>query len=105
MTSLPDATANGVDPEQPIVNIVGELVALGPMRRELIPLYQRWINDFGTVRNLGIPPTPVTLDSETSWYDGLQRASDREISFTIYERATWRPIGNTTLHAVDYRNR
>lgn len=91
--------------EQPIVNIIGESVALGPMRRDLIPLYQRWINDFATVRNLGVPPIPMTLEAEANWYDGVQRANDREISFTIYERATWRPIGGTTLHGVDYRNR
>lgn len=105
MTSSPEASTNGTDQQQPIVNIIGDLVALGPMRRDLVPLYQRWINDFGTVRNLGIPPTPMTLDAETTWYDGLQRGNDREIAFTIYERATWRPIGSMALHGVDYRNR
>lgn len=44
--------------------IVGELVALGPLRRDLLPVYQRWINDFGAVRNLGIPPRPLTLEQE-----------------------------------------
>src|SRR3712207_7011957 len=28
--------------DQPLVNIVGELVALGPLRRDLLPLYLRW---------------------------------------------------------------
>jgi RimJ/RimL family protein N-acetyltransferase len=27
---------------RPLVNIVGEKVALGPMRRDLVPLYQKW---------------------------------------------------------------
>ena len=35
-------------PEQPqaapILNIVGNLVALGPQRRDLLPTYQRWLN-------------------------------------------------------------
>ena len=31
---------------QPIVNIVGEKVALGPLRRDLLPLYHKWSNDF-----------------------------------------------------------
>jgi hypothetical protein len=36
-------------PDQPILNIVGEKVALGPHRRDLVALYQRWINDFEAV--------------------------------------------------------
>ena len=44
--------------EEPILNVVGELVALGPLRRDLLPLYQRWINDLGTMRTLGVPPLP-----------------------------------------------
>ncbi len=31
---------------RPIVNIVGRRVALGPLRRDLIPAYLRWFNDF-----------------------------------------------------------
>lgn len=91
------------DSNPPIVNMTGELVSLGPLRRDLLPLYQRWINDFATLRTLALPPAPMTLEQETAWYDG--RSSDGEISFTIYERASGRPIGNTGLHAVDYRNR
>lgn len=35
---------------KPIVNITGERVALGPLRRDLIPTHQRWFNDFETDR-------------------------------------------------------
>ena len=90
--------------ERPIVNIVGELVALGPLRRDLLPTYQRWINDFGTLRTIGLPPRPMTAEQEQGWYD-RQATAESEVPFTIYERATWRPVGNTGLHAVDYRNR
>ncbi|MGH3089886.1 MAG: hypothetical protein ACRDSJ_21610 [Rubrobacteraceae bacterium] len=31
--------------EKPILNIVGEKVALGPMRKDLLALYQLLIND------------------------------------------------------------
>ena len=30
--------------EQPILNVEGGLVAPGPLRRDLLPLYTRWIN-------------------------------------------------------------
>jgi RimJ/RimL family protein N-acetyltransferase len=92
-----------MDHETPIVNIVGELVALGPARREFLPLYQRWVNDFQTMRNLGIPPVPMSAEVEEAWYDSLGKPG--EANFTIYERATWRPIGNTALHNIDHRNR
>ncbi len=93
-----DATEAG-----PVVNIVGERVVLGPLRRELLPLYHRWINDFRTARTLGaLPPGPVTMEAEEAWFEGA--ASSGTANFTIYERSTWRPIGNTALRDIDYRN-
>ena len=87
----------------PVINMVGERVALGPLRRDLLPSYQRWVNDFHTLRTLGLRPAPLTLEAETAWYDGQGDSST--ITFTVYERSTWRPVGNTGLHAVDHRNR
>ena len=92
------------DYERPLLSIEGELVALGPLRRELLPLYQRWINDLGTTRTLDLPPQPMTLEKEQDWYDQNSRA-ENSVPFTIYERDTLRPIGNTGLDGVDHRNR
>ena len=90
--------------EAPVLNIVGELVALGPLREELLPVYGRWINDFGTIRMLGLPPAPVTAEKERDWYEDLSKA-ENDLMFTIYERETLRPVGNTGLHGLDHRNR
>lgn len=90
--------------ERPVVNIVGTLVALGPLRRDLLPTYQRWINDFATLRTLGMPPYPMTMEAEQAWFDGAATSHDH-IPFTIYELATWRPIGTTGLGSIDYRSR
>jgi RimJ/RimL family protein N-acetyltransferase len=103
------AEARATD-DQPILNIVGEFVALGPHRRDLLPTYQRWINDFGTLRTLSVvPPGPMTLEQEIVWYEG---ETANETRFTIYERThpassgrTWRPIGTTRLGRIDHRNR
>ena len=89
--------------EGPIVNIAGDLVALGPLRRDLVPLYQRWINDFATLSRIGAAPQPMTLESETAWYERVTASEAR--MFTIYERSSWRPIGNTDLRDIDHRNR
>ena len=47
--------------EPPILNIVGDKVALGPLRRELLPLYGRWLNDFTLAPMLSIIPAMVTF--------------------------------------------
>ncbi|HEY7909746.1 MAG TPA: GNAT family protein [Thermomicrobiales bacterium] len=94
----------GGEGNRPIVNIVGERVALGPIRRDLLPLYQRWLNDFGTLRTLFIPPRPMTMEEETAWYE--RAALDTSaVHFTIYETTSWRPIGNSQWRAIDFRNR
>jgi RimJ/RimL family protein N-acetyltransferase len=90
--------------EEPILNVAGELVALGPLRRDLLPLYPRWINDLGTMRTLGLTPLPMTSEKEQDWYDRLSKTED-DVPFTIYKKGTLRPIGNTGLHGVDHRNR
>jgi diamine N-acetyltransferase len=96
-------TADNARIEVPIVNIVGDRIALGPHRRDLLPAYQRWINDFSALRTLGGGPLgPTTLEQEATWYDGQP---GNETRFTIYERTTWRPIGTTALHSIDHRNR
>ena len=94
----------GENSERPILNIEGDLVALGPLRRDLLPLYQRWINDLRTMRTLGVPPLPMTSEKEQEWYDRQSKTED-DVPFTIYERESLRPIGNTGLHGVDHRNR
>ena len=100
---MSDASLSNTADERPIVNIEGDLVALGPIHRDLIPTFQRWISDFGTVRTLGLGPEPMTLERETAWFEGV--ATGHEIVFTIYERSTWRPIGTTDLRGIDWRHR
>jgi diamine N-acetyltransferase len=87
-----------------MVNIVGEVVALGPLRRDLLPTYQRWINDFGTLRHLLVPPVPMTMEQEQGWFERAATGEGRT-PFTIYERASWTPIGNASLADLDYRHR
>lgn len=90
--------------ERPVINVEGQRVALGPYRRDHIPIYQAWINDFGTIRTLKLPPGPMTVEQETAWYDSMGSSSTTK-PFVIYERTTWRPVGGTNLHEIDYRHR
>jgi diamine N-acetyltransferase len=92
----------------PIVNIVGERVALGPLRRDLLPLMQRWHNDFFVRRTFGIPE-PTTLEQMARLGDEIIAMDDTE-HFLVYERrgaagGDLRPIGYTYLTAIDFRHR
>jgi diamine N-acetyltransferase len=90
--------------ERPIVNIVGERVALGPLRRDLLETYQRWFNDFGTDRTQGDLPGPRTLERVERFYE--RRVNDVDSpTFLIYALDTWQPIGFTWLADVDHRHR
>jgi RimJ/RimL family protein N-acetyltransferase len=73
------------------------------MRRDLIPLYCRWNNDFATTRTLA-RSQPLTIEAMTAAYDAALDADDC-VDFTIYERATNHPIGSAYLHDIDFRNR
>ena len=41
--------------ERPSITIEGNLVALGPLRRNLLPIYHRWHNDVATLRTGVLP--------------------------------------------------
>ena len=85
------------DPEdqQPIINIVGEKVALGPLRRDLVPLHQRWSNDFEVTRFAG-PLRPTSLEVHEEGYASVSKQKN-DADFTIYEKTQLRPIGTASL--------
>lgn len=98
------AESHGSDP---VLNVVGERVALGPLRRDLIETYHRWFNNFHTVRTTGAVPLPLTMERQIAQFDGLA-TSERDpdgASFTIYRRDDLTPIGSCRLHDITYRNR
>lgn len=90
------------DEVDPIINIAGERVALGPMSREQITIYHRWLNNFDTLRSQGEPPRmPDALDSIERWYENYVLARTDVAWFTIYERESGRPVGWTELKDID----
>lgn len=88
---------------EPILNVRGDLVALGPLRRDLIPTYARWVNDLGTLRTLAVLPAPLAIEAEEAWYEAAIAGGARV--FTIHELATLDPIGTCELRDIDHRNR
>ena len=89
----------------PVVNFGGQQVALGPTRRDLLPLYLRWANDFEVTRTIGVSARIMTLEAEQVWLARMSGDSEHDVLFTIYLRDGLRPIGMSGLHGIDPRNR
>jgi RimJ/RimL family protein N-acetyltransferase len=88
--------------DTPIVTIIGERTALGPLRPELYSLHTRWVNDTEVGWNVfGLPQTR-TLQQESEWLDA-ELQDPRSLYFLIYAQDRWRPIGVTSLTAIDFR--
>ncbi len=85
--------------EPPVINLTGQKVALGPLRKDLVPLYHRWLNDFEVIRTLNIGIGPRRLETEDTWYEDTLEDSS-EVSFTVYDKETLEPIGITDLHRI-----
>jgi diamine N-acetyltransferase len=69
----------------------------------LIPLYLRWRNDFAVARTMDHVPAPMTMETRREWYERISH-DPATVAFTLFERATWRPIGLTNFHDIDNRH-
>lgn len=86
--------------EQPVINIWGKKVALGPVRKEQLPLFHAWENDFEVTRTLNIGIRPRTWEAHEEWYRQVSQNSSLEVFFTIYDRSTLQPIGHADLNRI-----
>ena len=89
----------------PVVNITGNLTALGPFDESMAEALHRWSNDFAIAVLNGSVPHPQTI--EVSRADAARLSADDQTSyaFAIYERTTMRLIGFVDLRNINYRQR
>lgn len=91
---------------RPIVCIVGENVALGPLHRGLLPYFVHWDNDFRTLVLRGRNLDPNSHDSVAATYAPLIAGlRPNWIGFAIYEWPSARPIGVTNIRDFETPNR
>jgi RimJ/RimL family protein N-acetyltransferase len=88
-------------PDQSIINITRNTVALGPHRRDLVPVYLKWYNDFEAMMPYLLQLRPRTREAQETMFDGSAKFDPSSVDFTIYERSTMRPIGITFLDNID----
>ena len=91
--------------DAPVLNVFGEKVALGPLRHDLMPLYDRWLNDFEAGLAYFLQLRPHTREAREAWYERLAKDETDTVEFLIYERATLRPIGKTALDQINLFDR
>jgi RimJ/RimL family protein N-acetyltransferase len=89
---------------QPILNLVGERVALGPLEREHMRLFLHWMNDFSTQRTASDRRGPRTLEALHARHAEGEAGND-QAWFMIYTTAGWQPVGFTGLRDIDYAAR
>ena len=91
--------------QEPVYNLRGEKVGLGPLSPALLPVYERWLNDFELLAMLDRRFRPLTADWIRAWYERQSRASGDSLVFTIWDVATSTAIGNAALQDIDTRSR
>jgi RimJ/RimL family protein N-acetyltransferase len=89
----------------PPLVLVGELVALGPAHRGLIPLLWKWENDLELSLLTGDPARPLTPEGIESVYERFSKAGPDHTGFAVYERTTLRPIGTAGLSSINAAHR
>jgi diamine N-acetyltransferase len=96
-------TTAGNGPVEAQLVVTGERVGFGPLRADLLPIYQRWVNDLHVSRGLGSRHV-MTEEAERSWYQELSRQEPSRVAFTIYDLDDLAPIGTTSLWEIDHYN-
>lgn len=89
--------------QDPVVNIRGQQVMLGPMNASQIPTYQHWLNNFDTLQDQGEPrQMPDTIEGVRHWYESYVLGRSDVAWFTIYDQSTDEPVGWTELKDIDH---
>jgi diamine N-acetyltransferase len=96
-----------MDSDEPDFIVIGEQVALGPLRPDLATAYARWMNQLEVRRGLdylGI----ATRQSQEKWVEeNNEKGAKREpeaVEFTVYERSDSTPIGTAGLLDISHAN-
>ncbi len=86
---------------EPIINIRGVKVGLGPLTREHLPTFTRWENDFTTGFYSGTPMRPRSLEAITAHLEEDLKGESRDrVGFIIYDLSTLKPIGDVVLREI-----
>lgn len=96
-----------MESHEPDFIVVGEKVALGPLRQDLAAAYARWMNELEVRRGLdqlGV----ATPQSQEKWVEqNLEKGAKDEpeaVEFTVYDRTDSAPVGTAGLFEIGHAN-
>jgi diamine N-acetyltransferase len=97
----------GMDSHEPDFIVVGEKVALGPLRPDLAAAYARWMNQLEVRRGLN-DRSIATPQSQEKWVEeNIAAGAKREpeaIEFTVYDRSDATAVGTAGLFEISHAN-
>jgi diamine N-acetyltransferase len=96
-----------MDSHEPDFVVIGEKVALGPLRPDLAATYARWMNQLEVRQGL-VQMGLATPRSQERWVEeNLDKSARREpevVEFTIYDRADGTAVGTAGLLGIGHAN-
>ena len=90
---------------KPPLTLVGDLVALGPAHKGILPLLWKWENDLELSVLTGDPVHPLAPEAIDSLYEQQSKNDPTHASFVVYERPGLRPIGTIGLNSINHAHR
>ena len=94
-----------MDSDEPDFIVVGEKAALGPLRRDLAPVYARWMNGLEVRRGLDYLGV-ATVESQEKWVEeNIERGAEynpKGVEFTVYDRSDSAPVGTAGLFGISH---
>src|SRR5260370_25071363 len=89
----------------PVVNITGNLTALGPFDESMAEALHRWYNDFAVAVLNGSIPHPQTIEVSRGEVARFSNDDKTRYAFAIYARKMMRLIGFVDIRHINYRQR
>jgi RimJ/RimL family protein N-acetyltransferase len=102
-SDVDDAIETVIAEHVPALAIEGELAALGPLSRDLLPIYHQWNNSLEVIRGQAREEL-LTMEHIEEWYEQVTDRGSDDAFFTIYEVSDMRPVGRTALKKIDHRH-
>ena len=91
---------------EPDYVLVGERVALGPLRTDLADTYRRWIHDLDVREGL-VTVSILAIEAEEKWVgETIEKSAHPQpevAAFTVYDTADDAPIGTASLFGIQWR--
>jgi RimJ/RimL family protein N-acetyltransferase len=86
--------------------IYGKRIRLRAVEREDVQKFHEWVNDPEVTRNLGLY-LPMSMQDETSWFEGLGKRDPNEkpLAIEVRKGKGWKLIGNCGAVGIDTINR